>query len=393
VVSTGSSSIAYCSCTVTLGGIIDYSGGQANYGQQNKIAIQDALDDVNAWAKSAGYSVQFTINQQDDQTDPAVALQKLQTLAAQGVQVVIGPYFSGAAANMLPYANSNHILMISPQSTSPSLNNRDPAGYLIRDVPPDSDGAAGLASSAQGLGITHVVVIYRQDTWGQAYGQAFNTSAKALGLQADLVSYTPVTTGSYDFSAPLSVIDQKYKAAVASVGASKVAVVHIGFEEYSTVLQQAGSQYPELINSIWFNTDALDQGVITTNGNTAVQVKSISTVFKPSASAKFDAFQQRIKTQLGTLPNAYTSTSYDAVWISALSILAAGKNDGAAVKAVVNTVANNYFGVAGWPSINANGDRTGSDYGVYEVFLQSGSPTWGEIGVYAGGHISYSRTP
>jgi branched-chain amino acid transport system substrate-binding protein len=345
------------------------------------------------WAKTAGYTVQFSINQQDDQTDPAVALQKLQSLAGQGVQVVIGPYFSGAAANMLPYANSNHIVMISPQSTSPSLNNRDPAGYLIRDVPPDSDGAAGLATAAHGLGIDHVVVIYRQDTWGQAYGQAFNASAQKLGLTVNMVSYTPVTTGSYDFSAPLSVLDNAYKADVAAVGAAKVGVVHIGFEEFSTVLQQAQSQYPDMLASNWFDTDALDQGVITTNANTAAQVKSISTVFEPTSSGKFTAFQARIQSQLGTLPNAYVSTSYDAVWIAALSILAAGKNDGQAVKAVVTSIANNYFGVAGWPNINANGDRTGSDYGVYEVFTSAGSPTWGQIGTYAGGSISYTRTP
>ncbi|HYC26871.1 MAG TPA: ABC transporter substrate-binding protein, partial [Nitrososphaerales archaeon] len=392
VVQTAAGSVAYCACTVTLGGVIDYTGSQANYGTQNKVAIDDALADVNAWAASAGYTVKFAIVQQDDQTDPAVALQKLQTLAAQGIQVVIGPYFSGAAANMLPYANSNHILMISPQSTSPSLNNRSSTGYLIRDVPPDSDGALGLATAAHGLGIKDVVVVYRQDTWGQAYVAAFNSSAIGLGMKASLIPYTPVTTGAYDFSAALSVASGDYSSDVSSVGVNSTAIVHIGFEEYSAFLQQAQSLYPNMLKSLFFNTDAADQGVISTDGATAVAVKSISTVFQPTDSGKFTSFQQRIQTQLGTLPNTYVSTSYDAVWIAALSILAAGKYDGAAVKAVVTTVANNYFGVAGWPNINANGDRTGSDYGVWEV-VNSASPQWAQIGTFAGGAISYSQTP
>lgn len=390
---SGQSAITQCGCTVTIGDVTDLTGGQATYGVQNKVAVDMAIADVNAWLKSNGATLQFSVVHEDDQTDPAVALTKLQTLASLGVKVTIGPYFSGAAANMLSYAQSNHIVMISPQATSPSFDTAShPYLYLV--APTDDLGAKGLAALAINQGAQAAILIYRGDTWGTPYANFLNSSFYALGGSKVMeIPYTPVTSGTYDFSAELAQAQTDYNSLVAQYGASHVVIVNPGFDEDATLFEQAATSYPTLLNATWYNTDETT-GFITTTGPSSLQTKVFADVFEPTASAKYTDFISRMQQSIGTIPNPYSTTSYDAVWLAALSIIAAGTYDGAAVQAALPGVANNYFGVSGWTSMNQYGDRYNTDYGIWQVTSSTSGPTWTQIGTYAAdGSLTFTQQP
>ncbi len=391
------SALALCGCTITIGDVTDLTGSQASYGAQNKVAIDMAIADINTWLKTLGDTVQFSVNHIDDQTDPAVALTDLQTLASTGIQVTVGPYFSGAAENMLSFAQSNNIVMISPQATSPTFDTAAHP-YLFLVAPTDDLGAKGLSAIATSQGAKAAIIIYRNDAWGDPYSQSSNSSFFTLGgLATTLIPYTPITSGSYDFSAQLAQANTAFNAYSAKYGAKNVWVITAGFDEVGTIFEQASTSYPTLAAASWENPD-VDTGTTSTVGPAALKTIIAGDVFEPTASAKFTAFESALAAKTGGSPEVYASTSYDAAWLAALSILAAGKNSGAAVEAAYPGVASNYFGVSGWTETNQYGDRFNTAYGVWQMLTNStdptGIPVWTQIGVYsASGVLTYSQEP
>ena len=136
--------------------------------------------------------------------------------------------------------------------------------------------------------------------------------------------------------------------------------------------------------------------VASTAGKTASAVKSLSTIYAPTRGAKYAAFTAAYTAKYGGAPDAYSYSAYDATWVAALTILAVGKNNGVAVQAALPSVASNYYGVAGWPNLNANGDRAIADYDVWEV--QSTNATsyqWVNVGTWSSSAdaVSYTMTP
>jgi hypothetical protein len=76
-----------------------------------------------------------------------------------------------------------------------------------------------------------------------------------------------------------------------------------------------------------------------------------------------------------------------------LSVLAAGKYDGAAIQKVFPSVANNYFGLIGWTHLQDSGDIAPTGYFIYEVQTVNGTPTWVKAGSYDFGTDSITWEP
>lgn len=378
--------------TIAIGNLVSLSGSLASYGQRSKVAVDLAIADVNDWLKVSGYGVQFKVNHEDTATDPAVALQKLQTLAAQGVKIYVGPMTSGEARNIISYANSNNLVLISQSSTAEDMG--IPNDYLFRLVPTDFAQSKALAALIWDSGVRSVVIVQRHDTWGDGLTAALVSFYEDLGGNVvDVIQYDPNTA---DFSPILATVNTDYNNAVSQYGAGATAIVAVSFDELANIYQQVNS-YPDLLQSVWFGSDGTAQSstVASTAGSIAAQVKSLSTIYAPTRSEKYASFTARVTQQTGGAPDAYAYAAYDATWVAALSILSAGKNDGAAVAKLLPGVANNYYGVAGWPDLNANGDRTISDYDIWQVVTSGGTASWVQIGTWSSstGKVAFTVQP
>jgi len=101
------------------------------------------MNDINAMLSIAGCNLRFTTSVDDYALNNQVALSELTSLSASGVQVVVGPLNSGAVQTILSYADSNHIVLISPSSTSATL--AIPNDYLFRTIPNDQQQALANA--------------------------------------------------------------------------------------------------------------------------------------------------------------------------------------------------------------------------------------------------------
>jgi branched-chain amino acid transport system substrate-binding protein len=372
------------------------SGVDSAAGLPGKVAEQMAISDINVYLQSAGSPVRFTSVIDDAASDPSTALQNFQTLVSQGIQVCICGDTSGEASNILSYATAHHVVDLAI-SSSPALSVPD-RGYLFRFIPDDSHAGPAQAALMIHQGAEAVIIVYRNDPFGTGLANSTEVAFKAMGgTVVDQIGYSPVSSGSYDFTSQLSQLNTDYQNAVSQYGASAVAIDTIGFAEASVMLQQAQSLYPNLLTNPWYGSNGIsgDSSVITGSGSLEAQAKLLSVAWTPENSTKYVSFVQRLESLTGGTFNIYASGIYDETWVAALSILACGANDGTCVFNMIPKVAYNYYGVGGWWLLNSFGDAAGGDFGIWEIANVSGTVQWIQIGVYssATGTLTFTRQP
>ncbi len=361
---------------IKIGVLVDLSGPLVSTGKRIQYAIKLAEEDINNYVKDLGLDVKFTFLVEDTQINPERALSRLQSLAAQGVKVVIGPLASSEVKNVKSFADSNKIVIVSPSSTAPSL--AVPNDYVFRFVPTDLFQGNALAKVILSAGHKKVAVIYRKDTWGEGLLNAFKKAFESLGgTVVGTVGYDP---DSKDLSAEVLRLADFVKE-----GGSGTAVLLISFGDDAVMVLNSAKNDETLSNSEWFGTDgtAFIIKIASQVGEVAVKMGGLkSTQFAPTQSSKWKEFKERFTSRFGLAPEAYSLNSYDAAWVIALSIIEAGRYDGEKIAKVLPKVANRYFGVSGWTKLDENGDRAGGDYGIAAIKIVNGKPQWVTVGVY-----------
>lgn len=308
------------------------------------------------------------------------ALTQLQSLKASGIQVVVGPLNSGTAQYILAYANTNHVVLISPSSTSPAL--ALPNDYLFRTVP--NDAAQGLADARMlaDRGASAVIIVERHDTYGDGLANATALRFTALGGKViDKIQYdaSAADAGTLDWTATLSTLNNDFTTNVGTYGAGKIAIDVIAFEEFGSMIIKAQSSYSSAFpwsTLPWFGTDGeADNGKIISGsaGTLDAQVKIVSTLFSTSNNTKSLALYQTFSSKYPSLTcDSYCLGAYDDVWLGAISTLQAGAYNGTAIQANMLTVAANTYGATGPMTLQASGDRVPTSYQIWEVVNQGG---------------------
>ncbi len=367
--------------TLTIGALYDLTDGLSNQGNRAKASSQIAIDDINAFLATGGCSLRFAVNVSDyglgNDLDNQKALTALQAFAASGVQVVVGPLNSGSAQFILSYANSNHIVLISPSSTSPAISiNND---YLFRTVP--NDLAQGLADARMlwDQGAKAVVIVNRHDTYGDGLADA--TAKRFTELGGFVQSKIAYDTSTSDFTAIITQLNTDYAAADAAYP-GQVAIDAITFEEIRSLLIQTDQQHPNLLSTPfpWFGTDGQAANTLISNNATAgplvARVKLPSTLYATTNNTKsIELFTKFVAQRPSDLCDSYCLGAYDDVWLAALATLQAGSYDGTAIQKVLSTVASNTYGVTGWLGLEASGDRVPTAYQIWKV-VNPTAPTW-----------------
>jgi branched-chain amino acid transport system substrate-binding protein len=366
--------------TITIGELLDLSSALSTQGLRADRGSVIAINDINSFLSRAGCTLKFATSVHDYALNNSLALTDLQSLTASGVQVVVGPLNSGAAQFLLSFADSNHIVLISPSSTSGAL--AIPNDYLFRIMPPD--GMQGLADARMMIdrGASAVIIIERHDTYGDSVANATAMRFKALG--GHVIDVIPYDTAITDFTPILTTLNNDFQSAN-STYPNKVAMDFVSFEEFGQIINQANLQHPGLLKDRlpWFGTDGEAQDSILTNnpvtGPLIAQVRLPSTLF---------AFQNNTKTERlyaafavaypGDVCDLFCTATYDDVWLAALATIQAGAYNGTRIQAMLPTVTSNYYGVTGWLELDQNGDRVASLYQVWKVAFQGSNsiPSW-----------------
>lgn len=376
---------------IDIGALLPLSGALGSYGQHSQAAVMLAQTDVNAFLQKAGATFTIKILVEDTETKPDVALQKLQSLAAQGVKLYVGPQTSGEARNIITYADSNQLLLVSQSSTAPDL--AIPGDFLFRFCPDDNhQGPIGPTLFHQ-LGITNIIYVARGDAWGDGLYKASSTEAQTLGLTiAPEIRYDPTAT---EFSSEAKALDDQVKSLMSSgVTADKIGIEIMAFAE-AVAFMDAAKDYPELKQVHWFGSDGTAQlaEVIKDPAASAFvsQIKWVNPIFAPSTNEKYQKVTAYVQQQTGSGADTYAYAAYDIVWVLTLALMQVQKYDGDAVRNVLKDVAANYYGAIGWVNLNDAGDLASADYWIWAVLpAASGTYNWVQVGTYSGSTGSFA---
>ncbi len=405
--------------TLSIGLLTDKTDGLSSQGVRAADAAQLAINDINSYVSSAGCNVKFAVSVSDYALDSSKALSDLQAFAAAGVQVVVGPLNSGALQNLIQYSDTNHIVLISPSSTSAGLAiPASPSKYYFRTAPDDRWQGMADARMIQAEGATKLVVVQRHDTYGDALANAtaydFNFLLGNTGkvdtsgcVASDTVCVIQYDTSITDFTTTITTVYNAFAALNATSYVNQVAIDDVAFEEFSQMIYQIGQQHSNLLHgslpgcnsssnavpgctgsgstSIWTGTDGESQDTVissnSTSGTYFANNRLPATIYGFLNNTKTVALDNTFSsTYTNNICDNYCRGTYDDMWLAALGTLSAGAYDGTKIQAAMLTVASNYYGVTGWNGLDGNGDRVASIYQVWKVVKSGTSYTW----VYAG---------
>jgi len=351
---------------VRIGLILPLTGDLATHGLENLEGSKYGVVEFNKHLEEIEAPWHLKMVSEDSATSPVIALEKLTALNAKGIGIVVGPETSSNIRNIKGYSDSNNMLLVSCCSSAPAL--AIPNDSVFRLVPDDTNQGTALGKLIQHEGIEVLLPVWRGDTWGDGLSEAATGSFRDRGgLTDEGIRYNPE---SPEFSASTSLLAEKVRGYVDEHGADKVAVLFLGFAEILQFIQSA-SEHDILDDVRWFGPGAntkehkLIEDPIGLEFSTSVQFTTVQ--FAASKNPIYDKVQAHLTETLGTEPNTFVHSSYDAVWVIGLAILETQSTDVSIIKAKLPEIAENYSGSIGSTKLNEAGDLAQADYEVWGI--------------------------
>ncbi len=115
--------------------LLPLTGMLDDFGLGARVAMGLAVFDVNTWLEEEGMDWRVKLSVEDTGMDAQTAAEKLEDRSERGVKFFAGPMLSGEVAEVLDFANTHELLLVSPSATMPGLNS--PGDFLFRFWYPD----------------------------------------------------------------------------------------------------------------------------------------------------------------------------------------------------------------------------------------------------------------
>lgn len=313
---------------VRIGALLPMTGDLQAYGESTLNSIRLAVQEINAQGGIHGQEVQLRTG--DTQTTAQAGIEAAQQLInVDGAVGIIGALSSGVTIPVAQSVTSDAgIPQISSASTSPVLTTLDDNDFLFRTVPSDAFQGVALAQVVDEGGYGNVSILYINNDYGEGLAESFSAAFEDLGgTVAESLAYEP---GSASYRGELS------RAATDD----SEALLLIGYPENGiTILRQSieggyfdrflftdGMRAPEIIDAI--GADRLEGAFGT----------SPAAMEDSEAAAMFTEAYEGAYGERPPLP--FMDTAYDAVYVMALAIQAAGSTDGRAIRDQLRNIAN-----------------------------------------------------
>jgi branched-chain amino acid transport system substrate-binding protein len=367
---------------LVVGALLSLTGPGQTLGRTSEAALQLAADDINAQLSDQGSQTRVSVRVEDTGLDPTVALDRLRTLAGEGVRIFIGPQSSSEVAALKPFADSAGVVLVSQGSTASSLS--IPDDNVFRLVPDDSQEGQATVTLLAENGIRTVVPLWREDAGNQGLHDAVERLFPAQGGTVTAGAHYP--PGTTDFSAQLASIRSEVGDAIAQNGAGAVAVYLAAFEESAAIFAQASGD-PTLSEVHWYGGDGTVQSAAVVADPTAGAFAASTAFRAPTYGLDDELLLQdaeligAIQARSGLSPDAFTLAAYDALHVATLAYAAVGLGSIAGYRAELLRQAGAYTGATGPTTLNAAGDRAVGDYDFYQVC--AGAPaSWRRVAAY-----------
>lgn len=343
---TAATDVTVALLTPQTGGLSAYSGGFER-------AAELAIGHLNNRDDASGYK--FTLKKYDTKTDPSGASAAATSAISDGAAFIVGAAGSSNTLAAAAVAKAEKVPMISYASTSPELTNFADDGYLYRTPPSDALQGQVIADLAKNKGFTTMTIVTLDNAYGTGLANSTSDAFKALG--GTVKSTQKYAETATDFGSVVTSVKADGSDVVVAVSyATDGALL---FTEMKT----------QEVTSAVIGADGVADPAIFAEADGVAAAMDGYYMTKPSAAASacssaFSALYTK------TFPDAsgdiYTGEAYDAVLAGGLAVLAAKSDDGAKIKAALDTL--KFDGATSSNlSFDKNGDSTAGFYLVSEV--------------------------
>lgn len=365
---------------VRLGAILDLTGLYSEEGLAGKAATEAAIADLNQRYQMAGSAVRFSVRYKDAAMDTAKALAAAREFYNEGIRLLVsGPSISSELKAIKPFLDANHMLALNCFSTTPVL--AIPDDYIFRLITDDNVQGKATARMMFTDGIKAMVPVWCIDTYGNGLAQTVKEQFTAMG--GTVYSGVSYATGSVNYTAVIQSAAQQVTQAIATYGASGVAVLLISFQDAADFFKAAAS-VGEMGQIKWYGCDANTKKVTVTDdpeaATFAVKVRFAAPIMAigtassvPQAAVSLAA---RVKAVTGSDPDDMALTAYDAVIIYSQCYNLIQKYDATLIKTLLPSVcaSYNYLGIS--RTLNAAGDLATANYIFWTVNPNQGGWAW-----------------
>ncbi|MEK0382194.1 MAG: ABC transporter substrate-binding protein, partial [Nitrosopumilus sp.] len=296
--------------TIHIGGLFPLTGGLSNLGEDTRAGANLAVIDFNEYLKKLESDWELDMITEDSGTSPTIAFEKITSLKAKNINLVLGPASSAEVSYVKGYADSNNMLIISYASSATSLS--IPNDNLYRLAPDTTQQGNAIANIIYSEGITTLIPIWRGDIWGDGlHDSIFSEFTRIGGTVDEGIRYFPDTTM---FPIETSFLAQRVQHHVDSIDAEKIGVLIIGFQEYVQIIFSA-LQYDILDDVRWFGSPGITETSQIVNDPTlkefSERTQFTAVQFGASYSSEYDEVKNRIELEIGRSASIYAFTAYD----------------------------------------------------------------------------------
>lgn len=330
--------------TIRMGAVLSLTGANATVGEDVRRAVDMAVDQVNA--KGGVLGKKFAVIVEDSGGTPTTALNAARKLVSvDKVPVVIGEYSSGISIPLGQYLVKEGIVHINIASTSVKLRELGATAFNVIGL--ESYGNRFSAADAWALGYRKVAMIAPNNAYGQGVAHGFRQEFEKLG--GKVLVETLYTAGQSTYRRELQQIARSAPDAYIYTAYGQEAAI-INREAYELGLRKKPWY------GILFSMCLSDTAPEIANGQLGMEVGSVDGA---AGKAYAEAFRTRYKQDMKT---SYTGYAYDAVLMTAAAINRAKSTAPDAVATALKEVGNNYPGVTGAITFDAERQRQNPPY-------------------------------
>lgn len=327
---------------VKIGVMLPLSGGAAALGKTCLNGAQLAVDEANAQKGDNDPSIRLLV--QDDQAKPAIGLSVFEKFASvDRLKIILGPLASGVALAVAPLAERQHIVLLSPGASAPTLTNA--GDYIFRNEVSEQYGARIQAELAvQPLGFKRIALLYVNNEYGVGTIGVFRRRFEELG--GTIVADEAYAAGTTDFRTALT----KVKAAAPD------ALFVVWQDDIVNIIKQKdelGVEGKVYTTAIFESAEILAKLGPLADG---VVYSYYGTFDVHAQSGPAAEFSKRYETRFGQAPDYYSALGYDAAAILARALRDVSFNPEQVKDALYRI--QQFPGVSGETSFDKNGDVT-----------------------------------
>lgn len=325
---------------IRIGAVLPLTGSAAVWGQNAKMGIEIALDEINSSGGIRGKKIRLIY--EDSQSLPRNAVSALQKLiSTDKVSVVIGDIASSSVLAMAPIAEKNHVVLLSPGASNPDISKA--GDYIFRNWQSDAlEGDVDAHFAYEKLGYNKAATLYVNNAYGTGLKDVFEEVFRKLG-------------GKILISESFQQGDTDMRSQIRKIAEANPALIYMpGYPpEMAIVLRQAKEMG---IKIQFLSVQAFDDPKILETAGGAAE-GAIFSVPKPpdTSNTVVSNFIRKYKEKFNKEPGVCSDTGYDALKIVCWTIDRTTEISGSAIQLQLLKL-KDFPGAAGATTFDSNGD-------------------------------------